>query len=60
MLGIGSSKLRNLKVGGKFKVMETVSLNNLVGDSPAFINYQAETTTGSCEMVEWIISVETG
>ena len=49
-----------MKNGGTFRVLEPISLNNLVGDSPAFINYQAETTTGNCEMVEWIISVETG
>lgn len=60
MLGFGSGKLKKLKVGDKFRVLEPTSLNNLVGDSPAFINYQAETTTGNCEMVEWIISVETG
>ena len=60
MLGFGSGKLRKLKEGHRFRVLEPISLHGLVGDSPAFINYQAETTTGNCEMVEWIISVETG
>lgn len=60
MLGFGSGKLKKLKKGEKFMVLEPISLMNLVSDSPAFINYQAETTTGNCEMVEWLISVETG
>lgn len=59
-LGFGSKTLKGLKVGASKSISEPISLESLVGDSQAFINYQAETTTGNCEMVEWLISVETG
>ena len=60
MLGFGSGKLKKLSVGENFRVFEPPSFDDLIGESPTFINYQAETTTGNCEMVEWVISVETG
>lgn len=60
MIGFGSGKLRNLDVNEIYGIVNPVSLKKLNGDSDAFINYQGEATIGNCEMVEWIISVETG
>ena len=59
-LGFGTKKLKELKINAVKAIKEAVNLENIIGDSPAFINYQAETTTGNCEMVEWLVSVETG
>lgn len=60
MLGFGSGKLKNLEKDEIYSVVNPLSLSSLHGDSEAFINYQGEATAGKCEMVEWVISVETG
>ena len=60
MLGFGSGKLRSTSVGGEFTVVNPIGLSQVIGDGNAFINYQGEATGGDCEMVEWLIDVETG
>lgn len=60
MLGFGSGKLKSLDIKDIFGILHPVNLKKLQGESEAFINYQGEATIGDCEMVEWIISVETG
>ena len=60
MMGFGSGKLRHTKTGKSFKVLNPVSLGDVLGDTDSFINYQGEMSAGDCRMVEWLINVETG